>query len=763
MLRLRSHVLRWLFASLAFGLAGAARAQAPDAPTAAPPAPGAAEAPSVDAGAAPEPPAEAEPCPSHNLARGARVEVVGATGARFRPIDGVLAVEGTEWNSTPAIVLADPSSRLTIDLGKVHPIGALHLQGDNNDLYLVESSEDGQSFRLLWTAPATEVGMGLRSRWVKLPHKTRARYLRLSGKGGDGFYSISELQAFCEPSPKAWPPKLRVPPVKHGWDAIDNGVMVAIKGVTAGVGTLVLLLLWWWSRRKRPKWAGVTLKTALALIGVLSFANWWNLGHYHFDHYIHIWEHYHYYVGAKYPELRYSRIYECTAVADMEDGLRERVVKRKMRALGSDNKLGTTAEIVADPSRCKRHFSEARWQQFKKDIRFFRGRFSRDRWDQSQNDHGYNATPVWAIAGRIIAEQFELSWEQITRNGIIDSALLGLMWLVVWWAFGWQASCVALIWWGCNFPARYYWNGGSYLRFDWLVWLTVGVCFLKKRWHAAGGAALTYATLLRIFPGFVVAAIVLKALYRMGRERRFVLSREHIHFASGCIVAMAVLLPAGSWATNGFDAWGEFAENSKKHLKTALTNNMGLKTVMGYDPGTRAILMRNDKLDDPFEEWKAARSYYYEKSAPIFFGLILLFCFMLGRAGDRDEDWVAACLGTGLIALAAELTCYYYGFLLTYGLLWERRKLPGVMAAGLAGLTCWLSDIPWNDDHFGAMSLATAVVIVVVTAHAAFGPMVRPLAGSQGQAPGTPPAPPSPPAPSRPGPEVGLGLPEPQR
>jgi hypothetical protein len=281
--------------------------------------------------------------------------------------------------------------------------------------------------------------------------------------------------------------------------------------------------------------------------------------------------------------------------------------------------------------------------------------------------------------------------------------------------------CVALIYWGTNFPARWYWNGGSFLRYDWLVWLVVGICFLKKDKHFLGGMTLTYATLLRIFPGFVVAAIVLKALYRMVRERRFVLSRDHQIFAAGCIVAMSILFPASSWATNGIDAWGEFAHNSAKHLKTALTNNMGMKTVLGYDFATRAKLMRNDALLDPFAEWKNARVYFYAKRQPIMLALLFLFCIMLARAGDREPDWSAAALGAGLIPIAAELTCYYYGFLLTYGLMWQRRVIPGMAAAALASATCWLSNIAWNDDHFGAMSLATTITIFAVTAHVAFG------------------------------------------
>jgi hypothetical protein len=393
-----------------------------------------------------------------------------------------------------------------------------------------------------------------------------------------------------------------------------------------------------------------------------------------------------------------------------------------MRRIDSDNELGTTAAVMADPTICTKHFTPERWEQFRKDIRFFRSHFSTQRWDESQQDHGYNATPVWGILGRWLADRTELSWDNIVKLGIIDSVFLVAMWLAVLWGFGWRAAAVAAIWWGCNFPARFYWNGGSFLRYDWLLWMVVGLCFLRKKHMALGGMALTYATLLRVFPGFVVAALVLKALAAMVRERRIFLSRAHMQFAAGCIATLAVLVPASSWATGGLDAWGEFAHNSEKHLKTALTNNMGLKTVMGYDFSSRAINMRNDKLEDPFKEWKEAKKHYYSTRAPIFIGIIVLFCVMLGRAADREEDWAAACLGAGLIVIAPELTCYYYGFLLPYGLLWSRRRLPGILASALAAFTCFIyAALEWNDDHFAAMSLACVVVVIAVTAHAAFG------------------------------------------
>jgi hypothetical protein len=260
------------------------------------------------------------------------------------------------------------------------------------------------------------------------------------------------------------------------------------------------------------------------------------------------------------------------------------------------------------------------------------------------------------------------------------------------------------------------------LRYDWLFWMVVGICFLKKKWNVAGGMALTYATLLRVFPGFVIAALILKALARMVRLRRLVISRSHLRFGIGCVIALAVLLPASRWSMGGMDAWVDFAHNSKKHLSTALTNNMGLKTVMGFDFKTRAKFMRSSETQDPFKGWKDARQYYYNKSKPVMYAFLLLFMLLLAKATDREPDWAAAALGTGLIVMASELTCYYYGFLLTYGLLWSRRKLPGILATALSGVTCLMSEvIEWNDDHFGAMSLGCVVVIVAVTAHVAFG------------------------------------------
>jgi hypothetical protein len=655
--------------------------------------------------------------------------------------DGVLAQEGSWWEQPGSVILTKPEASLFVDLQQDTSIAALVLQGDNNDVYHVEASVDGTSWREIWAAGPVADKMGLRTRWVKLPVAQAAHYLRVHGTDGDGFFSVAELRAYCQ-VPTEWPPKLLEPPPLRWWNpaalwhAMTNDTMVGIKGALAGAGSLLLIWGWWLRRRGQPDNHKKLRDYLLGGMGVFALLCWWNLFHYHFDNYLHVWEHYHYYMGAKYfRELGYTRLYTCTAAAEIDQGFKERVAHRQIRNLVT-NHLEGSESIVADPTQCTKYFtSQKRWEQFKADVAFFRSQVSLDTWNNSQKDHGYNGTPVWGIAGSILANLAPpgakvLGVRYMDLLGLLDSLLLLAMWGVVLWAFGWRATCVALLYWGTNYPARYWWNGGAYLRMDWLAWSIVGICLVKKNRLAGGGAALTYAALLRIFPGFIVVGLVLKAAARMVRERKWVLSKEHWQFAKGCIAAMAVLIPlsaavAGGGKRLGLDAWigikGDdgtqieqgFVQNSAKHLHTPLTNNMGLKTIVAYQYDKRAQLTRNYGLSDPFEVWKDQRNGAFERRKILYGLMIVGFLVLLAWGAEKTDDWVALCLGAGLIPVATELTCYYYSFGIAMGLLWAKREELGVGALLVSAATCLIPAIwGWDDDRYTWMSLCYVMFAV---------------------------------------------------
>ncbi|UCH30698.1 MAG: hypothetical protein JSV06_06655, partial [Myxococcales bacterium] len=73
---------------------------------------------------------------------GAPAEVVGVRRAE-RLTDDRRALNGAEWNSRQAALLDGHRAYVLFDLGEVTPIEAAYIQGDNNDQFVLEVSDDG--------------------------------------------------------------------------------------------------------------------------------------------------------------------------------------------------------------------------------------------------------------------------------------------------------------------------------------------------------------------------------------------------------------------------------------------------------------------------------------------------------------------------------------------------------------------------------------------------------------------------------------------
>ena len=221
----------------------------------------------------------------------------------------------------------------------------------------------------------------------------------------------------------------------------------AIKLAIAISGCALLI----WSvivrRLGRPRMHRRLRDALLGTLAALSALCWSNFFQFHYSQYFHPSDLYHYYVGAKYfPELGYTKLYECTAAADIAAGLKAQVATREMRDLES-NTIATTQAIIADPTRCTQHFSAARWAEYQHDIAWFRDRLSETQWTKIYVDHGYNVTPAWGIFGIAIANAVPSTGSWIIVATLLDWLLLAAMWGFVWRAFGWRPMCVALIFW----------------------------------------------------------------------------------------------------------------------------------------------------------------------------------------------------------------------------------------------------------------------------------------------------------------------------
>lgn len=486
--------------------------------------------------------------------------------------------------------------------------------------------------------------------------------------------------------------------------ALVGAALLALDAVLARTGRANV------QRRARN---GLLVATAAAAIVV-----WMRLAPVAAWNHVHPWELYHHAIAAKYfDELGYVGLYDCTLLADVEAGFEIPPAQRPVRRLAT-NRGEVASAVLARPLPCRERFTPERWSAFKDDIAVLRGALTPRHWGSMLTDHGFNATPVWLVAGTTLVPSGPFSWGKLHWLTRIDLALLVAMAVACFWGFGLRGGCAALIFLGTQYQGDFRWLGGAFLRFDWLALATIGAALVHRGHVTAGGFALTWATLSRIFPGFLVAAVVLHAATDLARRRSLVLSVPHRRFALGCLLGLATLVPL-SVAVAGRDAWPAFVANSRKHLATPLLNFVGWKTVVAFDPATTAGKLRDPSFVDPYEPWHEAVRANFARREVVYFAGVAVFVALLVAALARTPLGVAPLLGVGLVVVAAEIGAYYYALLLGYGLLAARFDLigPALLLAAAASLAIADAVTGSSDVVFAALSALWTVFAFGTTAY----------------------------------------------
>ena len=177
----------------------------------------------------------------------------------------------------------------------------------------------------------------------------------------------------------------------------------------------------------------------------------------------------------------------------------------------------------------------------------------------------------------------------------------------------------------------------------------------------------------------------------------------------------------------GVARWQAFADNSRKHLSGTATNRISLKTAISYQRETRFGELRDYWLDGPGDAWQAARRSVFEQRRPLDRVLVALFAGLLALAVRGQPDWIALVLGIGLIPIAADITCYYYGILLAYAFLSDRRPWIGVALCSLSAATCLAAALLDADEEtYFVCSLLVVAFVFGVTAWLARYPLGAP-------------------------------------
>ena len=648
------------------------------------------------------PPASAQ-AQARNLLAGK--EPLRASGVRRAHVlvDGRTAEPGSHWKTRLACVFDGAGAWVELDLGTVQSIGAARLDGDANDRYLIELSRDGRAFEPLWEAPAVRNRAGMQSRTSK-PLNASGRYVRVRPLAGDGMLAVSELELWSgDPSTLPAPRYASAPPLDERmrdrtvlfavglllclllpagasrvlracalglgawacfelargvWDAwpVDPRGVALLRATIAFLGAAAVARVAF----APPRWPasrGLCL-AVLALCASLAPLCFYNLAHPQFyDRERGTWSFAHhadlrqYYPTAKYfAELGYEGIYDAdlAALEAERPGALQRLGEQPVRDL-HDFRVMRVAERERAVAHTRARFSAERFAAYQRDAQWFRGAMGDAVYLETLLDYGGNATPVWMALAHVLFSAVPPSDLAFTCTALIDPALLLLAFVAIGRVFGLRTMLVSLLVFGANDFVMYGTNwAGATLRHDWLAYLGLGVCALRRERWLLGGALLALSATIRAFPLLALVGAVLPAgwriVARIRAERRLPALREllaqeraslHIALGAAATVAVAALFAT---ALLGPGAWGQWLS------KVALLDS---------DPHFASVALRN-LIADPDGQARILRARW-----PLYLTLIAFYMGTAVLAARNLRPEQAAVLGLCLLPVVFYPSNYY--------------------------------------------------------------------------------------------------------
>ncbi len=671
------------------------------------------------------PAAFAEP---QSLLAGKRPAGLRGVTSPARLTDGLLSNEGDEWLTDVTARFTSTTSYVEYDLGAEKPLRCLLVQADNNDVYFMSTSLDGKVWKPLWRVGA-EAGAGMRVRTTKT--EASARYLRLSATGGDALYSVAEIAVYSECPSVPWPTDL---PHAHGIPVSDAlGIKVLLFGILAGLFVLlhrrngpnlqyVLLLpvlgsLWMlvgdlvelypFFEQEPPlralaatlaalvvikeaflwkRWAphrAVSLAT-LAFCAVTAFGTYYHFGMPQFFDQakgrrtlVHTWDMRHYYPVAKYfRELRFDGLYLASLAAyiDNTPGFNPAQLSRVHLRDLRDAEMRTGTEVADQLPGIRARFTPERWEEFKRDMKYFSDTMGGQDYLGSMQDHGGNATPVWILPAYFIFKNWPASELSISLAGLIDPLLVLLLFLALWRTYGVRVMLYVVVIWGAtdfyNFGSNLM---GSTLRQDWLVALGFGACAIRKKRYLLGGVLMAYGGLIRAFPAmatffFVVpmAWFVFDYWYAKKKLPSFAqlrgAERPAIHAFIGATICVIALVAATSAMFGFSDSWIAWKQKIEIHATGPSTNNVGLRNVLAFSPSLSAKALTEHRRTGPWGDWGTAQKMTFASRRPLYYGILLIATALglMACRGRKLEE--VALIGLLLIPFYFYPSNYYCHF-----------------------------------------------------------------------------------------------------
>jgi hypothetical protein len=193
------------------------------------------------------------------------------------------------------------------------------------------------------------------------------------------------------------------------------------------------------------------------------------------------------------------------------------------------------------------------------------------------NDKGYNPPPTWTMMASLLSNRVPTSsYYGMFALASIDLMLMIAAALAVTWAFGPRAALYLALILFTQYVSSHTHMKAAFIRTDWVMFLVIAACLIKKECWIPAGVLLAWATCSRIFPAIFAFGLGAKFLLDIVLERR--INRDYLRFLIAFGVAGIVFVGA-SWLEFGTAYWQEFLTKIADHDDDISAWRVGFKYI----------------------------------------------------------------------------------------------------------------------------------------------------------------------------------------
>jgi hypothetical protein len=453
-----------------------------------------------------------------------------------------------------------------------------------------------------------------------------------------------------------------------------------------------------------------TVLWSLTAAGALAYVNF---AQFHSDgSTLHPWEQLQDVLGSKYfAELGYDGLYAgmLRAREEQEPPISLPTRVRDLRTM----EIGLVTAQTAHREDVRARFGDARWREFARDATAVYVR------DEFFLDSGYVSTPAHTAVSRLLTR-----WLSFGRPAMIVCASVGFVFLALgfWAVAAWvnvETLAAVVLMFGLGICTRYHWVGGAFFRQDWFAALLVAGAALRSRRFATAGAAIGYASLVRIFPALFLLPI---GVFAVAAHRRGSTRYPWRRFVTALGAVGSTLFVAGCVQGRGVAVWREFAHRLVMHAGSSFPNAIGLRVPLitswrnlrGEFVNTMSLHVL-DRVERDYSEMLHERWWLVALVALFFTGLSV----EVARRTRSPE--VAFAAGVGLVFSLTAPPCYCGSFFVLLALwrpLWTAAAfiiatLAMYVVAGLVFVMAARGALTLNGAAvFAFASVGLAIVLV---------------------------------------------------